>query len=209
LGYETYQKILNEAMAELRNEETIPDLSEEGERPSNASVRKGPSLLEEAGESLLYVSDCTLESDLEMYFPDQYVPSDSERMLLYRELDHIRDDKELDAYRSRLKDRFGPVPHVAEELLQVVRLRRLGMAHGCEKILLKQGRMFMFFVSNDRSPFYQSRAFGRVLDYIGQNVRRCNLREQGGKRSMVVTDVPTVEEAVRVLHTISSAPTSA
>ena len=204
LGYETYQKILNEAMAELRNEETVPDLSEEGERPSNASVRKGPSLSEEAGESLLYVSDCTLESDLEMYFPDQYVPSDSERMLLYRELDHIRDDKELDAYRSRLKDRFGPVPHVAEELLQVVRLRRLGMAHGCEKILLKQGRMFMFFVSNDRSPFYQSRAFGRVLDYIGQNVRRCNLREQGGKRSMVVTDVPTVEEAVRVLQAISS-----
>ena len=204
LGYETYQKILNEAMAELRNEETVPDLSEEGERPSNASVRKGPSLSEETGESLLYVSDCTLESDLEMYFPDQYVPSDSERMLLYRELDHIRDDKELDAYRSRLKDRFGPVPHVAEELLQVVRLRRLGMAHGCEKILLKQGRMFMFFVSNDRSPFYQSRAFGRVLDYIGQNVRRCNLREQGGKRSMVVTDVPTVEEAVRVLQAISS-----
>ena len=209
LGYETYQKILNEAMAELRNEETVPDLSEEGERLSNASVWKGPSLSEETGESLLYVSDCTLESDLEMYFPDQYVPSDSERMLLYRELDHIRDDKELDAYRSRLKDRFGPVPHVAEELLQVVRLRRLGMAHGCEKILLKQGRMFMFFVSNDRSPFYQSRAFGRVLDYIGQNVRRCNLREQGGKRSMVVTDVPTVEEAVRVLQAISSAPTSA
>ncbi len=190
LGYETYQKILNEAMAELRNEE-------------DALPQETVSQSTSVNEGVDFVADCTLESDLEMYFPDQYVPSDSERMLLYRELDHIRDDKELDAYRSRLKDRFGPIPHVAEELLQVVRLRRLGMAHGCEKILLKQGRMFMFFVSNDRSPFYQSRAFGRVLDYIGQNVRRCNLREQGGKRSMVVTDVPTVEEAVRVLQAIS------
>ena len=209
LGYETYQKILNEAMAELRNEEqTDPQPLEGGSHPQGNDGAKGLTTRlphsEGLGESLPFVADCTLESDLEMYFPDQYVPSDSERMLLYRELDHVRDDKELDAYRSRLKDRFGPIPHVAEELLQVVRLRRLGMAHGCEKILLKQGRMFMFFVTGDHSPFYQSSAFGRVLDYIGQNVRRCSLREQGGKRSMVVTDVPTVEEAVRILQTISS-----
>jgi transcription-repair coupling factor (superfamily II helicase) len=137
-----------------------------------------------------------------MYFPDQYVPSDSERMLLYRELDHIRDDQELDAYRQRLKDRFGAIPHVAEELLQVVPLRRIGMSLGCEKIMLKQGRMFLFFVSNSHSPFYQSPAFGCILDYIGNNVRRCNLREQNGKRSMVVADVPTVEEAVKVLQTM-------
>ena len=91
---------------------------------------------------------------------------------------------------------------MAEELLQVVRLRRMGMKLGCEKIMLKQGRMFMFFVSNDRSPFYQSEAFGRVLDFIGRNVRRCNLRDQQGKRSMIVTEVPTVEEAVKVLQGI-------
>jgi transcription-repair coupling factor (superfamily II helicase) len=150
----------------------------------------------------LFVSDCTLESDLEMYFPDQYVPSDSERMLLYRELDHVRDDQELDAYRTRLIDRFGPIPHVAEELLQVVRLRRLAMSLGCEKIFLKQGRMFLFFVSNVRSPFYQSAAFDSILNYVGMNVRRCSLREQSGKRSMVVADVPTVEEAVAVLQKI-------
>lgn len=139
-----------------------------------------------------------------MYFPDQYVPSDSERMLLYRELDHVRDDRELDAYRERLKDRFGPIPHVAEELLQVVRLRRIGMNLGCEKILLKQGSMFLFFVSNNRSPFYQSEAFGRILDYVGKNVRRCSFREQQGKRSMVMTGVPTVEEAVKILLTIDA-----
>jgi transcription-repair coupling factor (superfamily II helicase) len=88
----------------------------------------------------------------------------------------------------------------------VVRLRRLGILLGCEKILLKQGSMFMFFVSNDRSPFYQSAVFGRIIDYIGQNVRRCNLREQKGKRSMVISNVPTVEEAVRILQAINTVP---
>ena len=137
-----------------------------------------------------------------MYFPDQYVPSDSERMLLYRELDNTRNDEELEAYRKRLIDRFGPLPPQAEELLQVVTLRRLGKMLGCEKIMLKQGRMFLYFVSNANSPFYQSEAFGRILTYIGNNVRRCNLREQQGKRSMVIADVPTVGEAVKVLSRI-------
>lgn len=137
-----------------------------------------------------------------MYFPDQYVPSDSERMLLYRELDNTRNDEELEAYRKRLIDRFGPLPPQAEELLQVVTLRRLGKMLGCEKIMLKQGRIFLYFVSNANSPFYQSEAFGRILTYIGNNVRRCNLREQQGKRSMVIADVPTVGEAVKVLSRI-------
>jgi transcription-repair coupling factor (superfamily II helicase) len=198
LGYETYQKILNEAMAELRNEEPEEHQSSQGSPRGEADAASFPL------GALPFVSDCTIESDLEMYFPDQYVPSDSERMLLYRELDHVRDDRELDAYRIRLKDRFGPIPHVAEELLQVVSLRRLGMKLGCEKILLKQGSMFMFFVSNNASPFYQSGAFGRIIDYIGRNVRRCNLREQQGRRSMVIAQVPTVEEAVKVLQAITT-----
>ena len=155
------------------------------------------------GSQVDFVADCNLESDLEMYFPDQYVPSDSERMLLYRELDNTRNDQEVEAYRTRLVDRFGPLPPQAEELLQVVGLRRSGKHLGCEKIMLKQGRMFLYFVSNPRSPFYQSQAFSQILDYIGRNVRRCNLREQNGKRSMVVTDVPTVGEAVKVLNDIS------
>jgi transcription-repair coupling factor (superfamily II helicase) len=137
-----------------------------------------------------------------MYFPDQYVPSDSERMLLYRELDNTRNDEEVEAYRKRLIDRFGPLPPQAEELLHVVALRRYGKALGCEKIMLKQGRMFLYFVSNARSPFYQSEAFGRIITYATTNVRRCNLREQNGKRSMVITDVPTVGEAVKVLKQI-------
>ena len=198
LGYETYQKILNEAMVELRNESTSTT------SPNSPTPTTSRGALGASGPFVPFVADCTLESDLELYFPDQYVPSDSERMLLYRELDNTRDDRELEAYRSRLIDRFGSLPPQAEELLHVVTLRRLGKSLGCEKIMLKQGNMFLYFVSNPHSPFYQSEAFGRILDYIGRNVRRCNLREQNGKRSMVVSSVPSVAEATAVLRQLAS-----
>ena len=149
-----------------------------------------------------FVEDCAVESDLEMYFPDNYVPGSSERMLLYRELDNIGDDRELDAYRQRLIDRFGPIPHEGEELLQVVPLRRLGKRLGCEKLILKQGRMQMQFVSNPDSPYYRSATFDKVLQYIGSHLRSCNLKEINGKRSMVVNDIATVGEAVKVLRSI-------
>ena len=204
LGYETYQKILNEAMAELRNE--IPEVRGEKleVREMSDGFNKDGNLspLTSHLSPLNWVADCTLESDLEMYFPDQYVPSDSERMLLYRELDNMRNDEELEAYCKRLIDRFGPIPEVANELIRVVPLRRMGKMLGCEKIMLKQGRMFLYFVSNPNSPYYQSEVFGRIIDFATQNVRRCNLREQNGKRSMVVTDVPTVEAATKVLFSI-------
>lgn len=204
LGYETYQKILNEAMAELRNEEQVsPQTVTENEQNGQPQVQQdaiySPS---SQGGAFGWVADCNLESDLEMYFPDQYVPSDSERMLLYRELDNTRNDEEVEAYRKRLIDRFGPLPPQAEELLQVVSLRRYGKVLGCEKIMLKQGCMYLYFVSNARSPFYQSEAFGRVITYATTNVRRCSLREQHGKRSMVIAEVPTVGEAVKVLKLI-------
>ena len=210
LGYETYQKILNEAMAELRNEDKASPSPSKGGGvglPQSSSDRSGSQTFspsEGLVESFGWVADCTLESDLEMYFPDQYVPSDSERMLLYRELDNLRNDDELEAYRKRLIDRFGPIPEVANELIRVVPLRRMGKALGCEKIMLKQGRMFLYFVSNANSPYYQSEAFGQVINYATTNVRRCNLREQNGKRSMVITDVPSVGEAVRVLNAIAT-----
>ena len=141
-----------------------------------------------------------------MYFPDQYVPSDSERMLLYRELDSLKDDDELARYRSRLIDRFGEIPAVGKELMQVVPLRRYGKSLGCEKIMLKKQRMTLFFVSNPRSAFYQSQTFGLLLDYIASNPRRCNLREANGKRSMVVENIQTVEAAVALLKSIVTTP---
>ena len=202
LGYETYQKILNEAMAELKSEDD-GELHAKSKGTAAATPSAKGAMLQKSSfftpHSSLYVADCTIESDLEMYFPEVYVASSSERMLLYRELDNIRNEQELDAYRRRLKDRFGEPPPVAEALLQVVPLRRLGMQLGCEKIMLKQGRMFLYFVGNAKSSYYQSEVFGQILDFIGRNVRRCSLREQNGKRSMVVADVPSVGEAVRVL----------
>ena len=186
LGYETYQKILNQAVTELKNDEFADMYAEE--------IAQGNNLTGDA-----FVEDCAVESDLEMYFPDTYVPGSAERMLLYRELDNIDNDDELDAYRQRLIDRFGAIPHEGEELLQVVALRRYGKSLGCEKIILKQGRMQMQFVSNPNSAYYRSATFGKALDFIAANARRCNLKEVNGKRSMVVSGVPTVGEAVKVL----------
>ena len=189
LGYETYQKILTQAVTELKNDE-FQDLYAE-------QIAQGEAI---SGDD--FVDDCAVESDLEMYFPDNYVPGSSERMLLYRELDNIERDEELEAYRQRLIDRFGPVPRQGEELMLVVPLRRVGRRLGCEKIILRQGRMQMQFVSNTQSAFYQSAAFGRVINYIGYHPRRCNLKEKNGKRSMVVSQVVSVKEAVEILKDI-------
>lgn len=189
LGYETYQKILTQAVTELKNDE-FQDLYAE-------QIAQGEAI---SGDD--FVDDCAVESDLEMYFPDNYVPGSSERMLLYRELDNIERDEELEAYRQRLIDRFGPVPRQGEELMLVVPLRRVGRRLGCEKIILRQGRMQMQFVSNTQSAFYQSAVFGRVINYIGYHPRRCNLKEKNGKRSMVVSQVASVKEAVEILKDI-------
>lgn len=189
LGYETYQKILTQAVTELKNDE-FQDLYAE-------QIAQGEAI---SGDD--FVDDCAVESDLEMYFPDNYVQGSSERMLLYRELDNIERDEELEAYRQRLIDRFGPVPRQGEELMLVVPLRRVGRRLGCEKIILRQGRMQMQFVSNTQSAFYQSAAFGRVINYIGYHPRRCNLKERNGKRSMVVSQVASVKEAVEILKEI-------
>ena len=205
LGYETYVKILQQAVVEIKNESqpTAPskgkgsmERGSEKER-GNAVTSSAPSPFGEAW------GEASLESDLELYFPDQYVPSDSERMLLYRELDSLQTDEQVAAYRARLIDRFGPVPHCGEELMRVVPLRRLGQLFGCEKIVLKQQRMTLFFVTQNDSPFYQSEAFGMLLDYVAHNPRRCNFRETNGKRSMVISNVPSIEEAVQILASIN------
>ena len=207
LGYETYVKILQQAVVEIRNEQPTPSPSRgEGRQgtPSTGSrkVQSNQSPLPWGGAAG-WVPDCSLESDLELYFPDQYVPSDSERMLLYRELDGLQTDEQVAAYRTRLIDRFGPVPHCGEELMRVVPLRRIGQSLGCEKIVFKQQRMTLYFVTQNDSPFYQSEAFGLLLDYVAHNPRRCQFREVNGKRSMVIGDVPTIEEAVQILTSIN------
>ena len=190
LGYETYQKILNEAVSELKNEE-FADLYAEEVKADGSKI---------SGEE--FVDECTVESDLELLFPNEYIPSSSERMLLYRELDGLELDKDVEAFRARLLDRFGKLPPETEELLCIVPLRRMAKRLGVEKAVLKQGRMVLFFVSNLESLYYQSEAFGKVIDYMARYPRNCNLREQNGRRSMVVKDVACVETAVKILQEI-------
>ena len=186
LGYETYQKILSQAVTELKNDE-FSDLYADDEGQGR----------ELTGD--MFVEDCAVESDLEMYFPETYVPGSSERMLLYRELDNIEREDDLDAYRKRLVDRFGPVPPEGEELMQVVVLRRIGKHLGCEKVILKQGVMTLQFVSNQNSPFYQSKIFGGIIHYVMDNPRRCNFKDINGHRLIKIANVPSVSEAVHVM----------
>ena len=189
LGYETYQKILSQAVTELKNEEFGELYQEE--------MNQGQVL---TGDD--FVDDCSVESDLEMYFPDTYVPGSSERMLLYRELDRIERDEDLAAYRQRLIDRFGVVPHEGEELMHVVSLRRLGKRLGCEKIILKQGTMQMQFVNNVQSPFYRSAMFSKVLNYATTHIQQCALKEKNNKRFLRIARVASVEQAVGILQEI-------
>ncbi len=186
LGYETYQKILSQAVTELKNDE-FSDLYADDEGQGR----------ELTGD--MFVEDCAVESDLEMYFPETYVPGSSERMLLYRELDNIEREDDLVAYRKRLVDRFGPVPPEGEELMQVVVLRRIGKHLGCEKVMLRQGVMTLQFVSNQNSPFYQSKIFGGIIRYVMDNPRRCNFKDSHGHRLIKIANVPSVSEAVHVM----------
>ena len=201
LGYETYQKILQQAMAELKNEEIIHPLDKEESADGLGDISSAVSVAL-ADSTLKYVDDTTFESDMELYFPATYVPGDSERMLLYRELDSFRDDKDIDNYRARLKDRFGPIPEIAEELIRVVPLRHLCRDLGIERVTLKQGRLTLFFVSNENSPYYESTEFDAILEYVVDNPKRCNIRENNGKRSLVIGGVTSVREGVEILKGI-------
>ena len=194
LGYETYQKILAEAVTELKNDEFAELYADE--------IKAGEEKL--SGEE--FVDECTVESDLELLFPNEYIPSSSERMLLYRELDKLELDKDVEAFKARLVDRFGKIPPEGEELIRIVPLRRMAKRMGIEKVILKLERMTLYFVSNLESPYYQSEAFGKIINYMSQNPRICNLREQNGKRSMVIKDVKDVQTAVRIMQEIVSMP---
>ena len=190
LGYETYQKILKEAVMELRTEEfggvltadtnTVPQDDAEPE----------------------YVADCVIESDLELLLPAWYVPQESERIALYQELDSIERELDLNAFRSRLEDRFGKVPPETVELLRIPRLRRLARRLGIEKVAIKQEVMYLYFVGDNNVAYYQSPMFGRLLNYLQQNPRRVKIRERNGRRSFAISYVSTVETAVDILQTV-------
>lgn len=190
LGYETYQKILKEAVTELRTEEF------------------SDTLKAERTEEEEFVADCAIESDMELLLPADYVPQESERIALYRELDNIDREMDLMEFQSNLIDRFGKIPPETAELIRVPRLRRLGRQLGIEKISLKQGLMYLYFVDESNKAYYQSPMFGRLITYLQQNPLRVKIREKAGKRSFSIANVPSVETAVDILQEIHALPVS-
>ena len=189
LGYETYQKILAQAVTELKNDEFADLYADELKKKGHLS-----------GE--LFVDDCTVECDLHAYFPETYVPGATERMLLYRELDSLGTEQQITDFRKRMEDRFGPLPPEGEELLRIVPLRALGRKAGAERLTLKNRRMTLYFVSNPDSAFYRSDTFGRIINFATNSYRRCKLDESAGKRRMTVNDVTSVEMALLAMKTI-------
>ena len=190
LGYETYQKILKEAVLELRTEE-FSDTFDDASAQNDAAE---PT----------YVSDCTIESDMELLLPATYVPQEGERISLYQQLDNMERETDVLEFRRELEDRFGKIPHEAQELIRIVSLRRIARSLGIEKIALKMGQMYLYFVGEENKAYYQSPAFGRILCYLQQNPRRCKLRDIKGKHSILIADVTTVKEAVEILASITS-----
>ena len=191
LGYETYQKILSEAVKELRNEE-FQDLYQEDKEYAQSSSATD------------FVDECQLETDLPAHLPETYVPTSSERMLLYRELDQMEQDHQIEAFCTRLKDRFGPIPKEAMDLCNLVRLRRLGKHLGAERLVLKNGQMRLYFVQAENSPYYQGQAFGQIVAYFTTNAANCQLSERNGHKFLNITRVSNVQSAIRILENIGS-----
>ena len=183
LGYETYQKILSEAVSELKNEEFADLYAEEIKQQKQLS-----------GE--FFVSECTIECDLHAYLPETYVPGASERMMLYRELDSLSNEEQITNFRKRLLDRFGELPKEAEELLRIVPLRNLARRAGADRLVLHNRQMTLYFVQNTDSPFYRSAAFTRIIEFAAASPLRCKLDESKGRRRMTITQVPNAEAAL-------------
>ena len=199
LGYETYQKILEEAVHELKTDE-FTDLFEKASAPEDDKATGTDVSTVFTGED--FVQECAFESDLELLFPDEYIPSSGERILIYRELDSLTTDEQLAAFRTRLEDRFGHIPHEGEELMKVVPLRRIARSLGIEKIVLKAGRMVLYFVGTTDSPYYQSASFGRVLAFSTVCPNDCQFRQTGARQNLLIHNVGSVAQALDLLKRI-------
>ena len=189
LGYETYQKILNEAVAELKENE-FTDLFAEADKDEEGRL---------SGEH--FVTETNIESDIQGFFPEEYVPSSGERMSLYRELDSLTSPKQLEDYKKRLIDRFGQIPPVGESLLTVMPIKWAAQRLGIEKVVLKMGRMILYFALED--AYFQSHAFEKVLTYVASHGRGCTLRD-GDRKSLLIKGVSTMEGALYILQSMEN-----
>ncbi|MEP6734358.1 MAG: transcription-repair coupling factor [Chryseolinea sp.] len=181
LGFDTYHKILDDAIQELK-ETDFKDLFS----------------VELAEKAKLLVRDCVIETDLEILIPDQYVNNISERLQLYSRLDSIKDEKELGEFAVEVKDRFGPLPSSTEELINTVRLRWLGEKLGFEKLSLKNDKMRAYFVSDD--SYFKTDVFGQILSFVQKHPRQCKMRDSAGKAMLLIEEIKTVDTAIDFLQ---------
>ncbi len=188
IGFETYHRILNEAVQELRQEEFKGVFKEHDQKQSQAFL------------NIKFTQDCQIDTDMELLFPQSYIPGSSERMLLYRELDNIEDQKQLEQFRNGIEDRFGELPPETRELLEVVKLRWKAIELGMEKIFLKENKMICYFISDQQSPFYQSALFMQIVQYVQKSKTKGQMRERNHKLTLTFSNVPNVETAGYILE---------
>jgi transcription-repair coupling factor (superfamily II helicase) len=186
IGYEMYQKILNEAMEELREKEF-------------------KDVYDDEKDQKYQVNDCQLETDLELMIPSDYVSHIQERLNLYKELDNIDTEKQLEDFSQQMKDRFGPLPEQVEGLMKAVNIRWIARKIGFEKLILKRGICIGYFPSNQESPYFQGESFGKVLAYVRNNPHVCQLRESSGRLSLTVDQVSDVHQTLEMMEDILQA----
>ncbi|MFN5183726.1 MAG: transcription-repair coupling factor [Bacteroidota bacterium] len=190
MGFETYMKILGEAMDELREEDWYKESVKDDDQNKGVFSKS-------------FVKETTLETDFELLIPNDYVQSITERLNLYRDLDDIRKEKDLMQFENNLRDRFGPIPKTVGELINVVRLRWQAMDTGFEKIILKNRKMILHFLSKPDSPYFSSPKFQAVMTYIQMHPDYCNLKESGGKLSLVIERIENIANAMHVFELIN------
>lgn len=195
LGYETYKRILEEAVLELKNEEFADLFDNDDEKAEEQTPQKD------------YVYETTLDTDMPAFFPADYVPGDNERISLYKELDSLSNQRELDDYLARLEDRFGPLPEEALELINVVQLRMLGKKAGLERIVLKNKILILTLVQDPNSRFFRSTTFRNILNNAGTVMAgKVHFKEEKGTRSITIKNVKSLKEAYDLVLKLISRP---
>jgi transcription-repair coupling factor (superfamily II helicase) len=186
IGFEMYQKILDEAVRELKRSEFRELFKEEISKQDD------------------FVKDCTIDTDLEILLPDSYVESITERLSLYSRLDNCETEADLQDFYSELHDRFGPVPPVANDLFITVRCRKLAVELGFEKLFLKNDTLKCFFVGNPDSPYFQSDTFNRILLFVQTETNKATLKQVGKNGILVVEEIQNMSELFDFLSAMSS-----
>lgn len=186
IGFETYQRILNEALYEIRESEGLSAK----EQPSSSPARE---------KDAAFAKDCQIDTDFEIMFPDEYISNISERLRLYKELNEINSEEKLSEFEKRLTDRFGTLPPPAKSLLEIVRIRGAAMKSGIEKIILRNSTLIAYFISDPGSPFYRSPLFASIINRINQYPQRMRVKQKEFRLTLTVSDVKSVEDALGIL----------